>query len=255
MKANLFAEKKTTSTTQYDIKLELDVECQRTIETILTREYPESFILGEEGDTGDEGASHRWVIDPIDGTVNFTYGIPHACVSIALQEKGSEAGTEAYRDGYQTTVAVIYDPFCEELWTATLGEPAALNGIPIQVSNRDRLEEALVSVGFSKNEQTLDQMLPVVNALAYEVRKIRTMGAAALAMVYVASGRFDGYVENNIRLWDIAAGGLIVESAGGVFWRRATEDPHTFQILASNRALHEKLASRCFNPDKMWGQE
>jgi len=115
---------------------------------------------------------------------------------------------------------VVYDPFSDELWTARRGEPARLNGRVIRVSRRKRLAEAIVAMGFAKEPSTLEKMLPVFNGLIRRVRKIRIMGAAALALVYVASGRMDAYVEYGLRLWDIAAGGLIVECAGGSFWSR-----------------------------------
>src|SRR6266404_1364936 len=112
--------KKINSATQHDIKLELDVHCQKLIEKILRRAYPRITVLGEEGVLGDGEADYRWVVDPIDGTVNFTYGIPHACVSIALQRRNLEGGTRiskfrrpAHPDAaYETIVGVVYDPFC-----------------------------------------------------------------------------------------------------------------------------------------------
>src|SRR5215470_284252 len=95
--------------TQYDIKLELDVRCQKLIERRLHQSFPQVALLGEEGDAGNERASHRWVVDPIDGTVNFAYGIPHACVSIALQQRADTASRADYADGYRSVVGVVYD--------------------------------------------------------------------------------------------------------------------------------------------------
>lgn len=246
MRRNLRATKRINSVTQHDIKLELDVRCQKLIERTLRAACPQIAILGEEGVLGDVEAEHRWVVDPIDGTVNFTYGIPHCCVSIALQTR--KAGTGARRsDGehpdaaYETVVGVVYDPFCDELWTAIRGGKAYLNGRTIRVSRRSRLDEAIISVGFAKHKSTLNQMMPVLNRLVHRVRKIRIMGAAALAMTYVASGRMDAYVESGIRLWDIAAGGLILECAGGDFWRAPMSGEHRFRIMANNGPLRRKL--------------
>ena len=226
--------KKINSQTQRDIKLELDVRCQKLIEKILLRCIPESFVLGEEGVAGRAEASWRWVVDPIDGTVNFTYGVPHACVSIALQRR---------QDGgkFSTVLGVVYDPFCDELWTATQGGPARLNGKVIHASRRSKLAEAIVAIGFSKTEASLDENLPVFNALVRRVRKIRMMGAAALALTYVASGRFDAYVESGISLWDIAAGGLILECAGGEFWHRPLPGGSQYRMIANNGLLRGKL--------------
>ncbi len=236
MRLNLRAVKKINEATQHDIKLELDVRCQKRIEKILRATFPEISILGEEGLLGDQTSEYRWVVDPIDGTVNFTYGIPHACVSIALQRRAGATN-------YTTLVGVVYEPFSEELWTAIRGQRALLNGTPIRVSRRAKLNEAIVSMGFAKQTVTLNEMLPVFNRMVHRVRKIRIMGAAALAMTYVASGRFDAYVEAGVRLWDIAAGGLILECAGGDFCHQAVPGKeHTYRILVNNGLLHRKLA-------------
>ena len=140
-------------------------------------------------------------------------------------------------------MGVVYDPFCDELWTAIRGRPAYLNGKSIRVSQRSRLDETIISIGFAKNRTTLNQMLPVLNRLVHRVRKIRVMGAAALALTYVASGRMDAYVEAGIRLWDIAAGGLILECAGGDFWHEPMPGKHKFRIMANNGLLRDKLRS------------
>src|SRR5262249_10318228 len=143
----------------------------------------------------------------------------HACVSIALQaqvENGGSAGRRARLDvraagvdgaRFESVLGVVYDPFCQELWTGIRGSPARMNGRVVRVSRRRRLAEAIVSLGFAKDPLTLKQMLPTLNTLIHRVRKIRIMGAAALSLVYVASGRMDAYVEYGLRLWDIAAGG------------------------------------------------
>ena len=241
MRKNLSSAKTVSSSTQHDIKLELDVRCQKLIENSLRSPFPEIALLGEEGVAGRAGSSQRWVVDPIDGTVNFTYGIPHACVSIALQEQVGDAKQAGFEDGYATVVGVVYDPFCDELWTAMRGGPAKLNGKVIRVSKRRRLEESIVSIGFAKSRESLQRTLPYFNQLVHRVRKVRMMGAAALALTYVASGRFDAYIERGIRLWDIAAGGLIVERAGGEFWRESIPGEHAYRMIASNGLLRRAL--------------
>ena len=241
MRRNLHASKRANSVTQHDIKLELDVRSQALIEQTLRRAFPSVAVLGEEGDTGNTNADYRWVVDPIDGTVNFAYGIPHACVSIALQRQ-TEAGAKAeYQDGYQTLVGVVYDPFCEELWTGIRGQPARLNGKITRVSRRSRLREAILSIGFAKTRENLEATLPCFIDLAHRVRKLRIMGSAALALTYVASGRFDAYIERGISLWDIAAGGLILECAGGEFWQRPIPGHHAYRMIASNGLLRRRL--------------
>jgi len=241
MRRNLHQAKKANEISQHDIKLELDVRCQKLIERHLQATFPEVAVLGEEGVTGDTGAEWRWVVDPIDGTVNFNYGIPHACVSIALQRHAPSA-PGSYEDGFATAVGVVYDPFCDELWTATDDKPARCNGKIVHVSNHARLAESIVAIGFSKTRKNLEQTMPYMTRLVHRVMKVRIMGSAALSLVYVAGARFDAYIERGLRLWDIAAGGLIVERAGGEFWREAIEGDYAYRLICTNGRLRGKLA-------------
>jgi myo-inositol-1(or 4)-monophosphatase len=243
MRKNLAAEKKANEITSHDIKLELDVRCQKLIEKKLHKAFPEISLLGEEGDAGDADAEYRWVVDPIDGTVNFAHQIPHACVSIALQKRiegrGSRKDTNAGK--YETLVGVVYDPFQDELWTAIRGQPARMNGRVIRVSKAKHLKDCIVSIGFAKNHSNLERALPYFIWLARRVMKIRMMGSAALALTYVASGRYDAYIERGISLWDVAAGGLILECAGGTFWCEETPGHHKYRMIATNGLVHAKL--------------
>jgi myo-inositol-1(or 4)-monophosphatase len=246
MRRELRHSKVAQSATQHDIKLELDVRSQKLIEKMLHLAFPQVGVLGEEGDVGATDMEYRWVVDPIDGTVNFAYCIPHACVSIALQRRDpatrrARGSGIQYEDGYVTLLGVVYDPFCDELWTAIRGQPALLNGRPIHVSRRRKLDESIVSIGFAKSVDSIDATLPYFNKLVYRVRKIRMMGAAALGLTYVATGRFDAYIESNIRLWDIAAGGLIIECAGGEFWRKTIAATHGYRVIATNGLLRRTL--------------
>jgi myo-inositol-1(or 4)-monophosphatase len=234
MRRNDTLVKKINLQTQHDIKLELDVRCQKLIEKTLLAEFPESAVLGEEGEAGRAGSDCRWVVDPIDGTVNFTYGVPHACVSIALQ-------TRADSGEFQTVAGAVFDPFCNELWTGVRGGPAKLNGRRIYASRRTEVAQAMVAIGFAKDSASLRENLPVFNALVSRVRKLRMMGSAALSLVYVASGRFDAYIESGISLWDIAAAGLILECAGGEFWHEQIAGGEHYRMLANNGLLRGKL--------------
>ena len=197
----------------YDIKLALDRETQVFLENKLLGAFPEHVVLGEEGCTGDQSAPYQWVIDPIDGTVNFFYGIPHFCISIALRYHG------------ETVLGVIHDPMLGETWSVIRGGVPTLNGRPIRVSNRDTLADSIVTVGFSKSIASLDQGFERYKEIAYKVRKTRLMGSAALAMAYIACGRLDAYIEEQISLWDIAAGHLLVEAAGGRVTLGRSSDP------------------------------
>lgn len=189
---------------KHDIKLELDVRCQTTITDLLLAKFPDHKILGEEGNAGGEGEV-EWIVDPIDGTVNYFYGIPHFCVSIAARNRVTQ----------EPLLGVIFDPMQNELWTVINGEAPQLNGKPITVSDRSEMSDAVVTVGFSKSKEALDLGFERYKRIAYNVRKTRMLGSAALALAYIACGRLDAYVEEQISLWDVAAGVLLVEAAGG----------------------------------------
>jgi myo-inositol-1(or 4)-monophosphatase len=241
MRKNLNAAKQVNQHAAHDIKLELDVRCQKLIERQLAREFPEVAVLGEEGESNHANPSARWVIDPIDGTVNFAYGIPHACVCIALQVR-SRSRSAQVDGGYATVVGVIYDPFMDELWSAVAGDRARLNGKPIRVSPRRKLSEAIAAMGYGKTEQTMGEALRVFRKLSQSTRKMRNMGAAGIALAYVACGRFDAYLERGISLWDIAAGGFIVERAGGEFWRERMAGG-SYRMIACNGKLRKQIQS------------
>ena len=228
MHANWHKPKHVNCAEAHDIKLELDVRCQALIEKILRGVFPEIPVLGEEGISGDMNAAYRWVVDPIDGTVNYFYGMPHAAVSIALEHE------------QKSVVGVIYDPFTDELWTATRGGKTKLNGRVVKCSPRSEAGDAVVAIGFSKSKDNLAKSLPHLNRLARRTKKIRIMGSAALELAYVASGRLDLYVERTINLWDIAAGALMVECSGGECWLKTLPDGR-FRMCADNGLLRKKL--------------
>ncbi|MDR3456583.1 MAG: inositol monophosphatase family protein [Verrucomicrobiae bacterium] len=228
MHVNWHKPKRVNSAEAHDIKLELDVRCQALIERILAAGFPQIPVLGEEGSTGDTTAEYRWVIDPIDGTVNYFYGMPHAAVSIALQHRG------------KSVVGVIYDPFTDELWTTTKGEPTRLNGKIIRVSDRSQINDCVIAMGFSKSKENLKKSLPHLIRISKQCKKIRIMGSAALELAYVASGRLDAYIERTINLWDVAAGQLLVDNAGGEFYS-APAPNGKMRMCADNGKLRKKL--------------
>ncbi|MBC8128461.1 MAG: inositol monophosphatase [Gloeobacteraceae cyanobacterium ES-bin-144] len=189
--------------THHDIKLALDKESQDLITTILLGARPDDALYGEEGLAGNQDSDRQWIVDPIDGTVNFFYGIPHFCVSIALRVEG------------EIVVGVIHDPMVGETWTVEKGGPAMLNGVPIQASKRDTFADSILFVGCGKDEDALRTGIERFHRASLRARKMRMMGSAALGMAYIACGRLDAYIESRISLWDIAAGQLLVETAGG----------------------------------------
>jgi len=214
----------------HDIKLEIDIQAQELIGKLLLEEFPAHALYGEEGVVGDQSSDHQWIVDPLDGTVNYFYGIPHFCVSIAL------------RMHKEIVVGVIYDPIRNEIWTGERGDIAKLNGAPIHVSDRSNLAEAVISIGLAKTGETINTNFPRLQQMIHRVRKCRVLGSAALDLAYVATGRFDAYVETGISLWDIAAGSLLVENAGGTVDLRPRENMNDkYSIAASNGLIDLKL--------------
>lgn len=187
----------------HDIKLALDKESQELITRILLDARDGDALFGEEGIAGNQASDRQWIVDPIDGTVNYYYGIPHFCVSIALRVAG------------EIVVGVIHDPMVGETWTVEKGSPSMLNGKPISASKREKLSDSILYVGSGKDENSLRTGVDRFHRASVRARKMRMMGSAALGMAYLASGRLDGYIESRISLWDIAAGKLLVETAGG----------------------------------------
>jgi myo-inositol-1(or 4)-monophosphatase len=226
LRAHFAEPRRVNQTTAHDIKLEVDVLAQDQISRILLGRFPTHALFGEEGMVGDQSSEHQWVVDPLDGTVNFFYGIPHFCVSIALRFRG------------EIIVGVIYDPVREELWSGEKAQTPLLNGNPIQVSERAALAEAVLSIGLAKTEETIQAGLPLFEQMVHRVRKCRMLGSAALDLAYVACGRLDAYIEQGISLWDIAAGWLLVETAGGRVELEPWPDaPNKFRIIASSGRL------------------
>lgn len=207
----------------HDIKLALDKESQELITGILLGANPGDALYGEEGIAGNQASERQWIVDPIDGTVNFFYGIPHFCVSIALRVNG------------EIVVGVIHDPMVGETWTVEKGGPALLNGRAIQASKRDTFEQSILFVGCGKDEESLRTGIERFHKASLRARKMRMMGSAALGMAYIACGRLDAYIESRISLWDIAAGQLLVETAGGkVDLTAVAGHPDAWSIVASN---------------------
>ena len=212
--------------TQHDIKLALDKESQELITGILLGARPGDALYGEEGIAGNQDSDRQWIVDPIDGTVNFFYGIPHFCVSIALRVAG------------EIVVGVIHDPMVGETWTVEKGGAPMLDGKPIRVSARASFDESILFIGCGKDEAAKKTGIERFHRASLKARKMRMMGSAALGMAYIASGRLDAYIESRISLWDIAAGQLLVEAAGGKVELTAVQGhADAWSIVASNGVL------------------
>tara|TARA_Y100001970_G_scaffold165202_1_gene201877 strand:- start:1888 stop:2694 length:807 start_codon:yes stop_codon:yes gene_type:complete len=184
----------------------VDEQAERAIIEIIRSRYPEHSILGEEHGMQDNDSEFIWIIDPIDGTTNYIHGFPVYCVSIALKIKD------------RLEVGVIYDPSRQELFTAIRGMGSQLDGRKIRVSKQSKLEGSLLGTGFPyrNDEECLKVYLEMFSDFAKVVGAIRRPGSAALDLAYVASGRYDGFWEFSLKPWDVAAGALLIQEAGGI---------------------------------------
>ncbi len=232
LREHFFSVKHVDEALMHDIKLRLDKECQQLITEHLLAAFPESSILGEEGNAGQSASDYVWIVDPIDGTVNYFYGIPIFCVSIALQYQG------------MLVLGCVYDPMQRECFSAIAGQCATLNGNPVTVSPRRSMSEAVVFIGHGTHDGSGEAGVSRFAHISRQVRKIRILGSAALTLCYIAAGRFDAYIEGRISLWDFAAARVILEAAGGVLeFIPLSEDGIKGSIMAWNGLLplHEAL--------------
>jgi myo-inositol-1(or 4)-monophosphatase len=199
----------------------------------LTKARPGYGFIGEEGGSRvGEDKTHTWIVDPLDGTTNFLHGIPQFAISIGLERQG------------KLVAAVVYHPIADELFTAERGMGARLNGRPLQVTTCATLVDSLLCTGFPYSiREERRRQVDVFAAFLGEAQAVRRLGSAALDLCYVAAGRFDGFWEERIHPWDIAAGAIIIEEAGGMVTGMSGErfDPFAGHIAASNGPLHASI--------------
>ena len=189
----------TSKSTDTDLVSEADLAAERTIREQLGRERPDDAIMGEEGDDTPGTTGLRWVVDPLDGTINYLYGHPQWCVSVACEGRAG----------------VVFDPLRDELWAVAAGEAPTLNGVPVGPGEPPAsLAAALVGTGFGYAAEVRAVQAGIAAALLPEVRDLRRAGAAALDLAWLAAGRLDAYYEHGVKPWDIAAGVLLCAGAG-----------------------------------------
>ncbi len=229
----LYRRKRINEIAAHDIKLEMDVVSQRVITETLMRKFPNAALLGEEGAVENPGADFRWVVDPLDGTANYFNTLPIFAVSIAWQRRIGK--------NWRTDIGVVYDPMQDELFTATRGGPALLNGRRIRVANRWGLQDTMMVIGIFKDKHNINRAMKLIRHFVHHVRKLRHLGSAAIDACWVACGRLDAYLEPGVKIWDVAAGALIIERAGGIAPLEPTSDPNTWNIWASSRAIRPVL--------------
>lgn len=217
-----------------DLVTEVDQLSEREIIHIIRKSYPNHAIIGEESGVHD-GSDMRWVIDPLDGTMNFVHGFPHFSISIAFQIKE------------QTEIGVIYDPIRQEYFTAVRGKGAQVNNRRMRVSNRSKLINALIGTGFPfRDKANFDAYLKVFAEIFPNSAGIRRAGSAALDLAYVAAGRLDGFWESNLNSWDIAAGALLINEAGGQVTDYHGEKNYlnNGSVIAGNPKIHQILLEK-----------
>jgi len=225
-----------TSKGPKDFVSEVDREAERTIVETLLASYPDHAILAEEGTAkGDNAdAENVWIIDPLDGTTNFLHGFPQYCVSIALAQRG------------QVTQGVVYDPVRNDLFTATRGRGAFLNDRRIRVSRRQHLRDCLIGTGFPfRDGSYLDTYLRMMKTMIEQTAGLRRPGAAALDLAYVAAGFYDGFWEVGLNAWDVAAGSLLIQEAGGLIGDLAGDGDflHGGQVIAATPKVFAQMVT------------
>jgi myo-inositol-1(or 4)-monophosphatase len=191
-----------SKSTPTDVVSEADLAAERAIRAIISARRPGDAILGEEGGETQVGEGLRWIVDPLDGTVNFLYAIPQWCVSVAVHDDdGGVAG-------------VVFDPLRDELFAGERGGPPTLNGAAVTASRASGLATSLIGTGFAYSAEVRALQAAVVSRLLPQVRDVRRMGSAALDLAWTAAGRYDAFYERGVQAWDIAAGVVLGECAG-----------------------------------------
>jgi len=217
---------------EIDLVTAIDRRSEKAILAIIGRAFPGHGVLAEESAPRTGDAEYLWVVDPLDGTTNYSRGFPYFCVSVALARAG------------QVIVAAVHQPLLDEMFTAIRGHGAFLNGKPLRVSGQALLDQAFLATGFPYDiRRSRRNNIDHFSNFATRCLAVRRAGAAALDLAYVAAGRFDGFWELKLRPWDIAAASLLVEEAGGHVtglagrpWRLSVHD-----IVASNRHIHGEM--------------
>jgi myo-inositol-1(or 4)-monophosphatase len=214
-----------------DLVTEVDVRAEETIVALIRSHFPTHQILAEEGSVGGDDPRHRWIVDPLDGTTNYAHGLKAFSVSVGYE-----------RDG-ELAAGAVYDPSQDELFRATVGGGATVNGDPLSVSTTDQLIRALLATGFPYEAAQRPIALRQFCALSMQAQAVRRVGSAALDCCWVAAGRFDAYWENIVNAWDVAAGALIAREAGAIVTdvRGAPFRADAGSMLMATPAIHPLL--------------
>jgi myo-inositol-1(or 4)-monophosphatase len=220
-------------TDSHNLVTEYDRRAEEAIAAVIRESRPDDAIVAEEGSLGGSDPGRRWLVDPIDGTTNFSHAFPYVAVSVA------------YEVGGAIVLGAVYDPTRDELFVAERGRGAELNGRPISVSRTWRMDASLVSTGFPYERDLVPVALAQMERMVHAAQSVRRLGAAALELAYVACGRLDAFWEVRLEPWDCAAGSLLVEEAGG---RVSDLSGRPFSVadgrtLATNGRIHDQVVS------------
>jgi len=217
-----------------DLVTNMDRKSEEYLYNMINKRFPVHSIIAEEGSRKDSSGDFIWYVDPLDATNNYAHGLPIFCVSIGIFSKEMD----------RVAAGVVYDPYHNELFSAVRGKGAYLNDKKINVSEINDLGISVLATGFPYDkENTEKNNIEQFNRFLPRIQGIRRMGSAAIDLVYVACGRLDGYWEPGLKSWDIAAGSLIVEEAGGIVTKYNNDkfDPEYPEIVASNGLIHEAV--------------
>jgi myo-inositol-1(or 4)-monophosphatase len=214
-----------TKSTATDLVSEVDIAAEEAIRAVLARRAPDDAIVGEEGEDVRGTSGRRWVVDPLDGTINYLFGVPQWCVSVACEGRAG----------------VIFDPVRDELFAAVAGGPATLNGAPAQAREPGALSDALVATGFGYDAAQRARQGALAARVLPSVRDIRRFGSAALDLAWLAAGRYDAYYEHGVKPWDTAAGEVVCAAAGLELHPLRARDGLPVGLLAAPRELAAPL--------------
>lgn len=218
-----------------DVVTDVDVEVETAFRRMIAERFPDHGVLAEElanDRTGADRPSHCWLFDPVDGTANYAHGVPFFCASLALEIDGV------------VEIAAVYEPVRRELFTAERGRGAFLNDHRLHVSATTEVADAMLGTGFPHGATTREEaMVDALAACALRARAVRRLGSAALDLCYVAAGRMDAFWDKGLKVWDIAAGALVVQEAGGRVSALdgGAFDAYSGEVLASNGRLHDPM--------------
>jgi len=234
------------ATFDHDVKLDVDRACETAALDVIRSRFPTHAILSEEcGYEMGRGGDRVWIVDPLDGTVNFHHGLPLFCTSVACYEiaDGAKSGSPRLPDGRslgEPVAAAVYDPLRDEMFTGTAGRSAFLNQMPLPELAPRGISEVVIAVSFSAREESLAVLDRTIPALTIAAQKVRSLGCTALELSMVAAGRIGGFLQIGTNLWDFAGGAAVVQAAGGKFEARPC-DHGRWQVTAGAPGVFEEL--------------